>query len=253
MHQYLIGDLVLAAIFGLLFFLRRDLRKVMAYSGLLYLLLTTPCFFVLKFISSDVAKSVTPGYWSPPTLFDFGQKTGGLAIEDVLFIFLASALSSALYELVFGVRVAKKASMKLKRSHALLTGVVVGFAAYAFTPLNAMYFLIIMQFVGAFVLVWQRRDLLMHSVAGGSVFLAFYFGLFSLFNLLFPYFVHDYYHLQNTSHILLLGIPLEEYLYAFSFGLLWAPIYEYEHRVKDSKRRSLRLRKLSLAAASSRR
>jgi hypothetical protein len=236
-HAYLIGDLVLMLVFCLVLILRQDLRRVMLYSGTLYLVITTPCFFILKFLSSDIAKSVTPGYWSPPTLFNIGQRTGGLAIEDMLFIFFASALTAGLYDLLFNIRINKKSTNKLKKSHAILSGAVVGFAAFALTPINAMYFLIILQFVGAAVLIYQRSDLSIHSLAGGGFFLVFYFGLYCLFNLLFPSFVHDYYHLQRTSHVILLGIPLEEYLYALSFGMLWAPIYEYEHKLKDSNRR----------------
>ena len=100
-HAYLIGDLVLVAIFALLFFLRRDLRKIMIYSGSLYLILGIPCFFLLKLFSSDIARTTTPGYWSPPTLFNLGQRTGGLAIEDVMFMFFASALIAGLYDLIF--------------------------------------------------------------------------------------------------------------------------------------------------------
>lgn len=254
-HAYLIGDLVLAIIFLLIYILRPELRRVMMYSGILYLVLTTPCFFILKFLSSDMAKSVTPGYWSPPTLFNLGQKTGGLAIEDELFIFFASALVAGLYDFIFRVKISKTVNKKMKKSHALLAGAAVGFAIYAFTPINAMYFLIILQSVGAGVLVWQRRDLQRHSLAAGLFFLVFYFVLYSIFNLLFPNFVPDYYNLQRTTHILIAGIPLEEYLYALSFGLLWGPIYEYEHRFidKSNKRRSSRPRKLSLAVGAARR
>ncbi len=237
MYAYLTGTLVLAIIFMCVFFARKDLRKVMIYSGSLYLILTTPCFFLLGLINSDVAKSVTPGYWSPPTLFNIGQSTGGLAIEDELFIFFASALAAGLYDFIFNIKVNRTVNKKLKKSHALLVGMAVGFAVYAFTPINAIYFLIILQFFGSFVLLYQRRDLFIHSLTGGLFFLFFYFVLYSIFNLLFPSFVHDYYHLQHTSHIILLGIPLEEYLYALSFGLLWAPIYEYEHSVKDGSNR----------------
>jgi|GEM_PF-575161 len=253
MYAYLIGDLAAVAIFAFLFFVRKDLRKVMVYSGILYLALTTPCFFILKLLSSDAAKSVTPGYWSPPTLFNLGQRTGGLAIEDELFIFFASAVVAGLYDYFFRVRVGGRTNKKMKRGHALLIGAIVGFAVFALTPINAMYFLIILQFVGAAVLIVQRRDLLVNSLRGGLFFLVVYFALYSLFNRTFPSFVPDYYHLQRTTHILIAGIPLEECLYALSLGMLWAPIYEYEHQVKDKKRQKPGLRRLSLVVGGARR
>lgn len=253
LHAYLIGDIIIALLFGFVFYLRKDLRRVMIYSGFLYLLITTPCFFALKLLSHDVAKSVTPGYWSPPTLFNIGQKTGGLAIEDELFIFFASGLAAVFYDFLFATRVGYKRDRKIKKGHAILAGLIAGFAVYALTPINAMYFLIIFQFVGAVTLIVRRRDLFKHSLYGGIAFLFLYFVMYSLFNMLFPNFVPDFYHLQRTSHILVAGIPIEELMYGFTFGLLWSPIYEYEFRLKDKKSRKLGLRRVFLAAATTRR
>ncbi len=35
--------------------------------------------------------------------------------------------------------------------------------------------------------------------------------------------------LEYLKDIFILRVPIEEYIYAFSFGLLWAPLYEYAH------------------------
>ncbi|HET7529037.1 MAG TPA: hypothetical protein VFJ84_02300, partial [Candidatus Saccharimonadales bacterium] len=69
-YAYLTGTVVLGVIFSLLFITRRDLRKVMVYSGLLYVVFMSLCFVWLKVLSHDPAKSVSPGYWTPPSLFD---------------------------------------------------------------------------------------------------------------------------------------------------------------------------------------
>ena len=57
--------------------------------------------------------------------------------------------------------------------------------------------------------------------------------MFILFKQIFPNFLADIYNLQLTSNIILWGIPLEEYLYSLTFGMIWAPLYEYEHRYED--------------------
>ncbi|HET7529238.1 MAG TPA: lycopene cyclase domain-containing protein, partial [Candidatus Saccharimonadales bacterium] len=145
----------------------------------------------------------------------------------------APAIIAGIYELIFNIKVNTKIDRKLKKGHAILIGFIVGSFTFAFTPLNAMYFLIFFQFCGAAAIVWQRRDLLVHSIAGGVLFLILYGVLFAVFNLLYPSFISNYDHLHRTTHILFLGVPLEEYMYALSMGLMWAPLYEYEHRVKD--------------------
>lgn len=224
----------------------------MIYSGLFYAIFMTFCFVWLKMLSHDPAKSVSPGYWSPPTLFGLNNRTGGEGFEDLLFMFLAPAIIAGVYELVFNIKVNKKIDKKLKKGHAILIGFIAGSIAFAFTPLNAMYFLIFFQFFGAMAIIFQRRDLIKHSIAGGLLFVLLYGVLFLVFNMLYPSFVSTYDHLQRTTHILVLGVPLEEFLYAFTMGLMWAPLYEYMHSVKDSKRRSSGPRKLVLAAGATR-
>lgn len=241
-YAYLVGTLVLAIAFVSIFLIRRDLRKTMVYSGLFYVVVLACAFFILLlFLSSTGSpRSITPGYWTPPTLFNLGQKTGGLAIEDLLFMFFNGGVAAALYELVFSQKVSSKSDKRLKKGYAMAAGLLAAYIVFAFTPLNAIYILISFQLFGALALIWQRRDLLVHSLAGGLLFVVFYGVLFLIFNLLFPTFIGNYYHLQNTSHVWFLGIPLEEYLYGLSFGMLWAPLYEYEFRVRDAKIRPKR-------------
>lgn len=98
--------------------------------------------------------------------------------------------------------------------------------------LNDMYLLITFNTFGAAALLWVRRDLVVHSLFGGFLFLAAYILGFLLMLQIFPTLIADIYKLNLTSGVMLLGIPFEEYLYAFTFGMLWAPLYEYEYRVR---------------------
>ena len=227
--------------------------RVMTYGGSIYLVYMSACFLLLKVLSSDPTKAINPGYWSPPSLFNLNSRSGGLGIEDILFMFFVGAIAAGFYEIVFNAHMSKKPIKRFHKGHALLIGVLVGAFAYAFTPVSAIYFTVVVQFVAAFAIIIQREDLLKNSLTGATLFMLLYVACFSIFNFMFPDFLGRYYNLEHTSHIWLLRLPLEEYLYSFSLGMVWAPIYEYEHRFKDSKRQSLRLRRASLAAAASRR
>jgi hypothetical protein len=253
MYAYLIGTIGLGIVFLLIYALRKELRRLMVYSGLFYLVYGFIIFLFIKLLATDPARAINPGYWTPPSLFDLNSKTGGYGIEDALFSFFAGGIAACLYDVLFKIRAAKKADHKLKKGHALSLALLVSSVVFVLTPLNAIYFFIFLGFFGAAAIIWQRKDLLLNALAGGVIFMVLYGILFTVFNFLFPHFLADYYHLQMTSHIMVLGIPLEEYLYALSLGLMWAPIYEYEHRVKDRKRRSLKTRRLSLVAASAKR
>lgn len=252
-HAYIIGVLGLGILYVLLFFARRDLRRVMIYSSLLYLAYGFIIFLFIKLIATEPARTINPGYWTPPSLGDLNSRTGGYGFEDALFSLFVGGIAAGLYDLIFKVRISKRSDKKLKKGHALLFALIFSSAIFALTPINAIYLFILLQFLGACAIVCQRRDLLLHVLEGGVFFMVLYGLLFLIFRMLFPYFIGSYYHLQRTSHIYIFDVPLEEYLYALTLGMMWAPIYEYEFRLKDNKRRSLKLRRVSLAAGGARR
>lgn len=253
MYAYLLGTLGLGIVFTLLLLMRKDLRRVMVYGGAFYLVYGFIIFLFIKLLTFDPARAINPGYWTPPSLLGLNSKTGGYGIEDALFSFFAGGIAACLYVLLFRVRVSTKTNRKLKKGHALSLALLFSSVIYVFTPLNAIYFFIFLGFFGAAAIIWQRKDLFVHALAGGVIFMILYGLLFIIFNLLFPSFLGNYYHLERTSQIAFIGIPLEEYLYALTLGFMWAPIYEYEHRVKDIRRRSLKTRRVSLAVASTKR
>ena len=227
----------------------------MAYSGLLYLFYMTAVFLLSRLLSSDPAKAITPGYWEPPSILNLNIKTGGLGIEDALYMFFVGGIAAALYEVVFSFRVSKKSNKHLKKDYALWVGLLAGVLVFVLTPINAVYLFIFLQLFGAVAIVWQRRDLLRHALLGGAFFMILYAILFLIFKALFPSFLNNYYHLERTSHVWLFGIPLEEFLYSLTLGMMWAPIYEYAHQVKDrsNKQQSSGHRRVFAAVGGARR
>lgn len=252
-YAYLVGVIGLGIVFSLLCLVRKDLRRAMLYSGLFYLLFMSAVFVLLKMLSSDPGKAITPGYWSPPSILDLNRKTGGLGIEDAMYMFFVGAIAAGLYEIIFNFKIAKTSQAKLKKGHAIFVSLLISVVLFVFTPMNTVDFFIIFQLLGAIIIIWQRRDLLPNSLLGGAFFMFLYGLLFVIFKLLFPSFLSSFYNLERTSHVWFLGIPLEEFLYAFSLGMMWAPIYEYEHQVKDRRRRWSGLRRVSLAAGGAKR
>lgn len=241
MYEYLIGSLMVGAIWLFFFFFRRDLRKPILWSSAAYMLFNIVAFAAWRFFASLDASSqlFVPHYWNPDTLFDLGRITGGLAIEDALFMFFIGGIASAVYEFSFGKRIV------LKRSyHPHVRALFVGLGAAAiygllFNP-NPIWPLIVFGFVGALFLWIERRDLVIHSLMGALAFLVVYALAFDVFLAFFPDFITQVYNLDALSGIVLLGLPLEEHLYALSFGLLWAPLYEYAHGERDADIRGKR-------------
>ncbi len=230
MLEYLKGVLIGFIFWFILFFMRKDLRKPMLWTGLIYTLFSSGIFFMSYIISKFIyiGDFITPGYWHPNTLFNIGQITKGLAIEDILFMFIAGGLVVVLYEYLFHKRIKIKKTYK-PHFKAIFIGYLIGLIIQFIFKINIFYILITSAISGAIILWIERKDLIKHSLIGAGFSIFVYIMLFLMFIIIFPDFISRNYNLNNLLGIFILRIPIEEYIYAFSFGLLWAPLYEYAH------------------------
>ena len=229
MYEYLIGVLIMGFAWLILFFIRNDLRKSMIWSGFFYTTLLTLIFFVGRGITTLVGLDwrVIPDYWNTDTLFNLGRITGGWSIEDMLFMFFAGGIIAVLYEILFERRIL---NVKTRQHILSIIGfLIAGTLTVILFNFNPIYSLIIASLTGSIIIIIQRRDLFRHAIYGGISFTVVYFLGFSVFILIFPNLIQNYWSLENLTKILIIGVPIEELLYAFSFGLMWAPMYEYIH------------------------
>ena len=173
-----------------------------------------------------------PEYWNPPTLFDLAQRTG-FDIESLIFCFSIGGIATVLYEMAVPVRhVPMQQDEKHDPHHryhllALASPVIVFIPLLLATSWNAIYPGILAMFVGAMATLWCRPDLKKKIWTGGGIFLGLYFIFFKLLDLAFPGYVEKYWTIDALSGIIVLGIPIEEYLFAFTFGLMWSSLYEH--------------------------
>ena len=214
MYEYLIGDLIFLAIWMILYFIRNDLRREMLFSSLLSAPLgLTEIFFI-------------PWYWNPKTLFNLVP-----GIESILFAFSVGGIAAVLYEIILNkhLRKAKDKRIETKKHYYTLICVclVLFFLFSIIFKKDIMYSAIISMFLGAITIILTRSDLTKKTVIGGILFLMTYFVLFFIMNtFILTDFVAKTWNFEHLIGITMLGIPIEELLWAWSFGSLWAPIYE---------------------------
>ena len=81
--------------------------------------------------------------------------------------------------------------------------------------------------LGAIAAVLCRPDLKSKTLLGGVLFLV----LYSIFLLGLkwsaPAYIEQVWNLNALSGIVIYGLPIEELLFGFSFGLVWTGIYEH--------------------------
>jgi len=219
-NPWLTFSLLLLLIWFIIWLFKSSLRKEMFWVSLFTMPfgLTEPLF--------------VPEYWNPPSLFNLAAKTG-FDIESLIFCFAVGGIGAVLYEALVKVKHQKisrhEKHRKKHRFHllALSSPVIIFLPLQLFTNLNPIYSASIAMFVGGIAAIFCRSDLKRKIEVGGVSFLALYFVFFLLFNLAYPNLVPEIWNLSAISGILLLGVPLEELMFAFTFGMLWSSIYEH--------------------------
>lgn len=219
-NEWFTFSLILLGIWFIVFFAGKKCRKKLLIVSLFTMLfgLSEPLF--------------VPTYWHPPSLFNLAASTG-FDVESLIFSFAVGGIGATLYDLIFRIR-HNKMSMKdmhgrRHRYHKLaLASPFIAFAIlYLVTKLNPIYSATIALCIGGLATMLCRPDLSMRIIIGGFLFLTIYFIFFLSFNLAYPYALTNIWNLSSISGILILGIPLEELMFAFSFGLMWSSVYEH--------------------------
>ncbi len=172
-----------------------------------------------------------PVYWNPPSLFELARRTG-FDIESLIFAFGIGGIGTVLYNTFtreYRVPVGpEEKRLPLHRIHlAALFVPYVLFVALYFLPWNPIYPSIITLALGAIASVLCRPDLTRKTLLGGLMFL----GLYAVFMLglkwLTPGYIEQVWNLAALQGGLVYGVPLEELLFGFSFGLYWTGVYEH--------------------------
>lgn len=173
-----------------------------------------------------------PAYWSPPSLFNLALRTG-FDIESLIFSFGIGGIAVVLYEFIFRSRhktmSGKEHHFSRHKFHILmiLSAPVVLVVLLMTTHLNPLHSSIIAMFIGGFATWYCRPDLKKKMIVSAFIFLALYFFYFLTLIAISPSYVEQVWNLKAISGVLILGIPLEELLFATSFGFLWSSIYEH--------------------------
>lgn len=172
-----------------------------------------------------------PAYWNPPSLFDLAQRTG-FDIESLIFTFSIGAVAVVLYNRLTGHGVTSVAGPARSSRRHRLHGLALLAPAITFLLLlplgwNPIYPAVIAMTAGAAAAVACRPDLLWKTLVGGFLFLGYY-SLFMLGLVVSaPGYVEQVWNLPALSGLRPLGIPVEELMFGFAFGLYWSSVYEH--------------------------
>lgn len=213
--SYLIGALIFDAAWLACYIIGKSYRRQIVWGTIV----TTP-LALTSFL-------FVPQYWTPPSLFDLDVHIR-VGIEDFLWAGAVGGIASVVGELFLKERLAAHRKHRHKKHIAPFVVMLAVFViCWAWHPQKNIYNTAIAFAVCALVVAFLRSDLIPTMLAGAVVFTILYFLLFMYFLALYPNFIERYYNLPNISGIRLLGVPIEELMFAASGGAVWSVAYEY--------------------------
>lgn len=231
--MYLIGALflVVVALFFSLFV--RSARESMRWTIQNYILFLVGAFLLgrLAFLLGVITVQFIPDYWHPLTLFELGARTGGLAIEDFLFMMGIGGIASAL-PFLFWKPVGGQHKVRfpwfLTSCSLLFTCILVKVFS-----LSLIYVFLFSLFAGIYI-IYRRIDLVSLGVVGMVGTMLIYGVLFSLFLWLYPGYVEETYVFEALSGVVLGSVPIEELFYAGVTGLFLSVVWWYASGARPS-------------------
>jgi lycopene cyclase-like protein len=217
-YAYLLLSTSLLVVWLLLYGLRPDLRRQILWIslGTMPLGLTEP------------SSSRRTGTHRPCL-----TRRTGFDVESLLFSFATGGIVFAAYDAL--ARAAPAGSMRAElhnprhRYHlgAVMAAPAVFLVLLTITKLNPIYAAALGLVAGFMATLYCRPDLWAKMLVSGALFLLLYFGVFVVFNMVFPGYVAAVWNLPALTRIFVAGVPLEELMFAFTFGLYWSSVYEH--------------------------
>lgn len=208
-YVYLLGTGIYALIWISFFLGRRDLRRKILYSSL----------FCAPLGLSETL--FIPDYWLPQ--FDAIYLYRNIYLESLLFCFFLGGVVSAFYQVVSGARLFKTNKTS---PYLTLIGPLI-FTTYFLSlfQLQLMFYAVYSMFISSIVVLIFLKSESIKIIYSALINVLLYTILFIPFWYLFPQ-LSSSYQFDNLCGILVGGIPIEEFLWIFTFSLYWTPVYE---------------------------
>ncbi len=213
---YILVLFLTGSLWTLFFFIFKNLRRELILTSLFI----APLVFIDYF--------ATPGYWTPVTMFNIP-----VGIEGVIFTFFIAGIASIIFEIVSSRKLnRKKPKIEVKKTLYFIVPGIIALISWMILGFNFIYLVILFLILGSLLINYFRRDLILNSIVSAFVFTCIYVVFFSIWIYLAPHAIY-WWNAINLSGIRLGVVPIEEVLFALSFGSFTGPLFEFLTNSKD--------------------
>lgn len=211
---YLVWTIFFLLIWLYLFFKRRDLRTEMLFISTL---------FGIGGILSQ--QTHIKDWWRPLTI------TGTpIGVEDFFIGFAIGGIASVLYAFVYNKTFYDPPKrISLKRSYVFLFGFALLFLGmFYLAGVSSFYAVVTAYSAGILFMLLFRPDLIKMSVISGLLMVLLGSATYYFLFLAYPNYIREFWYLPESWYaILILGVPIGEYLWYFLTGAFIGPLFEF--------------------------
>lgn len=208
--MYLALSFVSLLVFAFLYYRNPSLRRPMVWAGLLSLPL-----FALKFL-------ITPQFWSDVAT---ARIYWLYMCEAVVFGFTFGGIAAVIFELLFHKKLKTVPHPHRIHLNWLVFGPIAFLLLEILSPSTFGVNIALGFFIQAMILIYLRKDLLWDALLSGVFLGIVYMFFYYVFFTIIPGQTIGLWFSEATG-IMFLGVPVEEFVAIFAFGLLWGPLYE---------------------------
>ncbi len=211
-YTYFVGVIILFFVWSIVFLKKGINRREMILGGLVFGVAAV--LIGMKYATHD--------YWSPQYLFP------SIHIEDFLYGFLFGGVCTQIYFFFFKVR--ERTTQKHHPFFVIMAFIIFIFSFIFLTgimKLNSIVAHIIPPLLIGLYIIYKNHRYVKIQIWSGFFAAIITFVTFKILIFINPIFVINTWYLHNLTGIIISGIPLEEYLFAFSAGFGTSLFYEF--------------------------
>jgi hypothetical protein len=170
-----------------------------------------------------------PSYWNPDSLFNLDHRFR-IGIEDFLWAAAVGGIAAVVGEILLEDNLSAVRSRRHHRHYWPFALIAVAFVTLEYFHWHpVMVNVVIAAAVGIVLFAVFRPDLIPLMAVSTASFLVLYLLLYIAVLYLYPDFVVNFYNRSALSGTKILGVPIEELLFAGAFGSIWSVGYEYAY------------------------
>jgi hypothetical protein len=219
-YSYIILGALFLILWLILFSLRKDVRREMWATSLL--------FGVVALILEPV---IYNDWWVPLTI------TGTIpCIESFLFGFACGGIAAVIYEEISRKKL-KPIKKEIEKNNSKLwaitiLGFISFFSMFCILKIDSFLSSSISMIILITIIYTKRPDLIKNSIVSGIATLISAFIIYSIMQIITPGWIESFWIFKNTPKIIFLNVPIDDIIWFLLFGALWGPLYEY---IKNKK------------------